>query len=120
MIAEDLNGNRSVATPEVSIAVATGVEDLSSEIPREYGLHQNYPNPFNPSTLFQFDMPKAGPATMVVYNTFGQQVAVLVNGSMAAGQHKVTWQPHNLSSGVYYYRFEAGGFSATRQLVFVK
>lgn len=120
VIAEDINGNRSAATPEVSIAVATGIEGISSEIPADYDLHQNYPNPFNPSTLLRFDMPEAGPATVVVYNTFGQQVEVLVNGSLAAGRHEVTWQPDNLSSGVYYYRFEAGGFSATRQLVFVK
>jgi hypothetical protein len=83
-------------------------------------LEQNYPNPFNPSTVIGFQLSVAGQATLKVYDVLGREVATLVNGTMAAGSHSVTFDASNLTSGVYIYKLEAGGMSMTKRMTLVK
>ena len=73
-------------------------------LPREIRLSQNYPNPLNPSTSFDLDLPHAGFVTINIYNELGQLVDKAIDGSLAAGHHRINWTPRNLSSGVYYYQ----------------
>jgi hypothetical protein len=54
---------------------------------------------------------------LTVFNTLGQQVAQLVNGEQEAGYHEVRFDGRDLSSGVYFYRIQAGEFVATKQLL---
>jgi hypothetical protein len=89
-------------------------------LPTEYSLSQNYPNPFNPSTSIQFNVVKDGQVKLAVYNTLGKEVAVLIDGNMQAGSHKIDWQADELSSGVYFYRFTAGNFSATKKMILMQ
>lgn len=89
-------------------------------IPTEFALSQNYPNPFNPVTSIKFALPQASQVSLVVYNLLGQQVALLVNEAREAGYHQVSLDGHTLSSGVYFYRLEAGSFVATRKLMLLK
>jgi hypothetical protein len=89
-------------------------------IPTQYELSQNYPNPFNPETKIEFALPMSAKVKLSVYNVLGQVVVTLVDGQMEAGFHGVTFDGHDLSSGVYFYRLEAGDYSATRQMVFMK
>ncbi|MBU0692742.1 T9SS type A sorting domain-containing protein, partial [bacterium] len=86
----------------------------------EYALHQNYPNPFNPETNISFDLAEAGAIKLTVFNPLGQTVATLVNGTMASGRHTIAFDGTNLTSGLYYYRLEAGDFSAIRKMVLMK
>jgi hypothetical protein len=91
-----------------------------SEIPATYSLEQNYPNPFNPTTNIQFSLPKATHVTLKVFNLLGQEVATLVSCEVAAGWHVQELNAANLSSGMYFYRLQAGTYSETKKLVLMK
>jgi len=89
-------------------------------IPVAYALEQNYPNPFNPSTRIEFSLPKESNVQLKVFNMIGQEVATLVNGTMDAGYHVVTFDARNLASGLYIYRIIAGEFTSVRKAVLLK
>jgi len=91
-----------------------------SQLPPEFTLAQNYPNPFNPSTTIRYGLPLRSHVTLAVFNTLGQQVAQLVNGDMEAGYHQVQFEGNGLSSGVYFYRIQAGDFVETKRLFLLK
>jgi hypothetical protein len=88
--------------------------------PRDFALSQNVPNPFNPVTEITFDMVKAGPASLKVYNLMGAVVATLVDGPLASGNHTVAFDGSQLSSGVYFYTLQAAGRSETRKMLLTK
>ncbi len=89
--------------------ITTGIEQPgSNQEPDQYVLHQNYPNPFNPTTTIRYEVAKAGPVRLTVYNILGQRVSVLVNTRQPAGSHQVTFNASQLASGLYFYRLQAG------------
>ncbi len=104
----------------VSFNTATGIKQTVELMPADYSLSQNYPNPFNPTTRIQFELPKASKVKIVVYNQIGQQVAQLANAEYPAGTHEVNFDGTSLSSGIYYYRIEAGSYVQTRKMVLLK
>jgi hypothetical protein len=91
-----------------------------SAVPTAFALGQNYPNPFNPSTTIRYGLPHKSAVQLTVFNTLGQQVAVLQNGEEEAGYHELKFDGTGLSSGVYFYRIQAGEFVETRRLVLLK
>ena len=96
-----------------------------SAIPKEFALEQNYPNPFNPSTIITFALPRPSFVKLEVFNLLGQEVAVLANGQLRAGVHHVTWDGfdnsgNSVSSGVYFFRIDAGDFTSTRKMLLIK
>jgi hypothetical protein len=102
-----------------TMAVTTGVHSVSRSSP-EFALLQNYPNPFNPSTTITFELPKSSEVTLRVYDILGREVSVLVNERRDAGYHEVKFDGSGLSSGVYFYRIEAGSVVQARRLVFLR
>jgi len=88
--------------------------------PAEYQLHQNYPNPFNPSTTIEYTLPRKSNVTLTVYNTLGQLVVQLWSGEQEAGLHEVRFEGGGLTSGVYFYRIQAGDFVQTRKSILMK
>jgi len=99
--------------------VGTATEGEST-LPTEFALHQNYPNPFNPSTSILYSLPEAGRVQLTIFDLLGRQVAVLVDRLQAAGDHQITFQAANLSSGIYIYRLEAGRTVRTRKMMLLK
>ena len=97
----------------------TFVENESSVI-KDYTLYQNYPNPFNPSTTIRYSLPKAGQVLLEIYNIIGEKVETLVNKYQSAGEHQLQWQPEDLSTGIYFYKLQVGGFSETKKLILQK
>lgn len=99
-----------------------GKESVEEEgaTPTEYALDQNFPNPFNPTTQIRFQMPTDGHAVLKIFNSVGQEVATVFEGDIAAGAHTVSWNANNLASGVYFYRLEAGTFSAMKKMLLLK
>lgn len=89
-------------------------------LPDEITLHQNYPNPFNPTTVIGFQLPKSGVVKLDVFDMLGRKVATLVDDKMAPGNHEITFDATNFSSGVYLYRLQTGQFSKTRQFTLIK
>lgn len=98
----------------------TSLQTNQNVIPERYSLAQNYPNPFNPSTQITFDIPLRSNVSLIVYNGLGQEVARLVKGETEAGSYTYNFDASGYSSGIYFYRLEAGEFSETKRMVFIK
>lgn len=75
--------------------------------PATFELSQNYPNPFNPATLINFGLAVDSKVKLSVFNILGQEVAVLVNGFLAAGNHSANFDAKSLTSGIYIAKLEA-------------
>ena len=119
------NGTPPVGTFTFTRTSATSVPGHS--VPSTFALQQNYPNPFNPLTTIEYSVgassgqPSAvSRIRLVVYNLLGQEVATLVHQAQAPGTYTVQFNAAVLSSGIYFYRLEAGDFVATRRLVLLK
>lgn len=106
--------NESYVLGQVSI------DDEKEIVPNKFELLQNYPNPFNPSTTIKFNLTKSSYVTINVYDILGRKVESLVNNQLPAGYHHVVWNAGNVSSGMYFYRIEAGDFSATKKMLMLK
>jgi autotransporter-associated beta strand protein len=102
---------------EVSNSITSVEGDV---IPTEYSLNQNYPNPFNPSTTISFSLPEAGLVDLRVFNSLGQEVAMLANNIFAAGIHTANFNASNLSTGLYYYRIISNEFVSTKKMMLIK
>ena len=93
------------------------------EVPGEYVLEQNFPNPFNPTTSIVFSLPEETEVTLKVYSILGQEIATLIsNKYLDAGEHEITFDASNLSSGVYFYRmnFGDGTYSTMKKMLLLK
>ena len=103
------------------VELATDVGEVNGAArPTGLEISQNYPNPFNPSTTIRYGLPNRSHVTLTVFNTLGQQVALLQNGEQEAGYHEVKFDGSGLSSGVYYYRLTAGTFVEMKKLLLVR
>jgi len=99
----------------------TGVlEGTKPGLPGAFKLEQNYPNPFNPTTRIAYSVPVRGNISLKVFNLLGQEVATLVNEEKTPGNYFVQFDASKLSSGVYYYRLEAGSFLSVRKMLLIK
>ncbi len=131
---ENRASEQGITLVEAVVATAAGQamdivlgnqETKVTTVPIEYALHQAYPNPFNPVTSIKYDLPKAGLATLQVYNLLGQQVRTLVDQQMPAGRHIVKWQGRDdrgrtVPTGVYFIRFSAGGVIHHNKIMLLK
>jgi protocatechuate 3,4-dioxygenase beta subunit len=104
----------------IGISGATGVKDEDSETPERFSLRQNYPNPFNPSTTISYHLPVSSHVKLTVYDVFGREVAILVDGKQSAGTHEVKLDASKLSSDYYLYQLRAGSFVATKEMLLIK
>jgi hypothetical protein len=122
---EGLRHIRTAPSFDSYTVALSGVASAGEDMPTEFALAQNYPNPFNPTTDIRMDLPSASHVTLRVYNVLGQEVRTLVDGQYPAGFHTVTWDGRNgsggtVSSGVYFYRIEANGFTETKKMMMLK
>jgi CubicO group peptidase (beta-lactamase class C family) len=104
----------------MSYGIITDIEKEITNFPKNIFLSQNYPNPFNPSTTIEFALPRYENVKIEVYNTLGQRVEILLNQHMRTGHHEVEFNAQNLSSGIYFYRIEAGEFQDVKKMVLLK
>jgi hypothetical protein len=88
--------------------------------PKEFRLSQNYPNPFNPSTTISFSLSSKSFVSLKIYDALGREVSILVSEELPAGIYIQDWNAHNLPSGVYFYRLQAGSFVNTKKLLLLK
>ncbi len=103
--------------------LTSSISQISNNIPDRISLHQNYPNPFNPSTKIRFDITSGSLSDAVklaVYDITGREVAVLVNQQLSAGSYEYTFNAKGLTSGIYFFRLDAGDFSDVRKMTPLK
>ena len=95
-------------------------------LPAAFSLADNFPNPFNPATTIQYALPQAADVELTVYNVLGQPIRTLVAEHQNAGRYVVEWDAtndsgHSLSSGMYFYRLQAGGeFHEVKKMLLLK
>jgi len=108
--------------------LVTGIETEKTETLKGYRLFQNYPNPFNPVTIISYDLPKTTNVSLQIYGITGRLVETLVNQHQNAGNYQIQWDASGYSSGVYFYRVQAGepagsgpdGFYQVRKMLLIK
>ncbi len=99
---------------------SVGVTQISSVVPEKFSLFNNYPNPFNPATNIKFDIAKSSFVKLFIYDSKGAVVNELVNSNLQAGSYSYSFDASKLSSGVYFYRVEAGSFTETKRMILLK
>lgn len=92
----------------------------NSVIVSDFDLEQNYPNPFNPVTTIRWSIPVQSHVTIKVFNLLGKEISVLVNETQQPGSYEVKFDASKLTSGIYFYRLQAGSFIETKKLVLLK
>ncbi|UCH65292.1 MAG: T9SS type A sorting domain-containing protein [Ignavibacterium sp.] len=105
---------------EISQPSDTSEDDTSAVIITDFFLSQNYPNPFNPLTRIQYTVNNTKFVTLKVYDVLGGEIATLINEEKSAGEYKIEFDGAGLSSGIYFYRLQAGSFVETKKMVLLK
>jgi len=100
-------------------SVITSVKN-KNELPTHFILYQNYPNPFNPSTRIKYSISKGSFVTLKVYDILGKEITTLVNEEKPYGNYEVIYDGSNLTSGVYFYKMQAGSFIDTKKFILIK
>ncbi len=100
--------------------ILTDINDNEIPAPLTFSLNQNYPNPFNPSTLIKYTIPRDAFVSLKVYDINGKEIQTLVEGNQQAGDYTLQFVPGELASGVYFYRINAGSYSAVRKMLYLK
>ena len=124
----------TVALLQASINTLLGIPYEPSEVeanddlavvPETFDLEQNFPNPFNPSTMIAYQIPEASEVKLAVFSVLGKEIKTLVDQRQAAGAYVVPWDAtdnygNRLTSGVYFYRIQAGHFTEMKKMILVK
>jgi photosystem II stability/assembly factor-like uncharacterized protein len=104
-----------------TIALVPSVEFLTDKgIPEEFILFQNFPNPFNPATTIQFAVPTGCMVELKLYDVLGNEVSTLISEYKDTGYYSYKLNGHELPSGIYFYRLEAGFFAETKKMVLLR
>jgi hypothetical protein len=102
------------------MSISTGIFDKHKNLLSSFNLYQNYPNPFNPSTMISYQLPMTSEVELSIYNILGQKVQTLVLEKQNAGNLQVEWDASGFSSGIYYYKIEAGEFQDVKKMVLLR
>jgi hypothetical protein len=100
--------------------ISTSVARESAQLPERFVLSQNYPNPFNPATHIAFSIPTQNRVRLSVWNALGEKVTTLVDELRPAGKYTAPFNASEFSSGVFFYKLEAGSYTLTKKMLFLK
>jgi len=121
----------SIEGPGVYAAFATDfVLDVEDDehgniLPYRFELSQNYPNPFNPVTTISYSLPRRSEVSIDIFNILGQKIITLVDETKPAGDYQINWDSNDsngqkVSTGIYFYRFQAGDYVETKKMILLK
>jgi hypothetical protein len=103
--------NSFTTTSALSVGSVTSASlSLQSEV---------HPNPARGNVAIRFTLPASAPVTVTIHDARGSAIATLLDGTVAAGNHTVIWQPDGVASGLYFYRIQAGGESGSGEISIV-
>ncbi|MBK7159505.1 MAG: serine hydrolase [Ignavibacteria bacterium] len=95
-----------------------GIRNVSTVVPDKFSLYQNYPNPFNPETIIKFDLTSKQHAKLSVTNILGEEISILYNGNLQAGEYSYKWDALNYPGGIYFYKLQTEeGFVVKKMLL---
>lgn len=114
-----------ILSPSTGVNPVTSVVGNGEEVPREFGLEQNYPNPFNPKTRIDFQLPSSGQVKLLIYDSLGRLVRVLVDDHLIAGSHAAEWDGRDergiqMASGTYFYQILVDEEILTKKMIVLK
>jgi len=119
-----LSANTFIDLPLVGTSPFAGPMQLSGNEKgtTNYQLSQNYPNPFNPSTKIAFSLPDGftGNVTLKIYDIAGREIESLINTQLSGGLHDVVWNAAKYTSGIYFYKLQAGNYSEVKKMFLIK
>ena len=132
VFAVDLDGDgdndlavANVGSDDISIFInlsnTTDVDNSpETYLPGSFGIFQNYPNPFNAMTVIRYSLPEPSDVAIEIYDLLGRKVETLVEGRQPAGYHQIVWDAEDKSTGMYFYRIQAGEYSETKKMVLLR
>ena len=113
-----INSSNNFNMDNITFSPVTSVN--TENVPLHFELSNNYPNPFNPATTFAFQIAQRSNVILKIYDIIGREVATIVSGVMEPGKYTRQWNAATFSSGVYFYRLQAGSFIAVKKLILLK
>jgi len=101
------------------------ISDNPKVLPEEIILHQCFPNPFNPITTISYNLPEQSHVKLTVLDVIGREVTTLQDVTKPSGTYEVQWNGLDqsgcpLSTGVYFARLQAGEYTKTIKMVFLR
>lgn len=109
-----------VRTATIVVGSAVTGTGNNMQVINKFELFQNYPNPFNPSTTIEYNLLKQSNVKITIYDVVGKEVTSLKPGVQQPGKQSVVFQAGTLSSGVYFYKLEAGDFTDIKKMFLLK
>ena len=97
----------------------TGIE-LDIDQISTFELSNNYPNPFNPSTKIRYSIPNQSHVSLKVFDVLGREITTLINKEQPQGNYEIEFNASHLTSGIYFYRIQAGPFVMTKKMILMK
>ncbi len=119
---DDASYDHSFAIDDFSVTPRTSSSDVGVVVssPAAFMLHQNFPNPFNPTTVIRYQVPTSSFVTITVFDILGKTVAALVQKKQEAGFYDIQFNAGALTSGLYFYRFQAGDVTCVKKMILMK
>lgn len=106
--------------PNKGVVVKMPTAVNGAEVPMNFYLSQNFPNPFNPVTRIDYGVARACAVRLAVYDLLGREVKVIVGEFKREGKYFAVFDASGFSTGVYFYRFEAEGFTEVRKMILMR
>lgn len=98
----------------------SNIIEVDIEVPLEFSLNQNYPNPFNPSTKISFQIAETAFTSLKVFDVLGNEISTIVNEELQTGNYTFDFEAQDLTSGIYFYKLQAGSFVQTKKMLLLK
>jgi hypothetical protein len=114
------NWQRQFIRRSIRFEKSVGIQAEGTDAIAGYGLEQNYPNPFNACTYIAYQVSKHEAVTLSVWNMRGEKVAELVNETLPAGRHSLTFDASSLASGIYYLKMTTDAFAETKKMLLIR
>ena len=99
------------------LGIILDTKDVETPEVDEFELSQNYPNSLNPGTKIKYQIPELSFVAIKVYDVLGNEIVNLVNEEKLPGNYEVEFNATGLSSGIYFYKLQAGSFVETKKMV---
>jgi photosystem II stability/assembly factor-like uncharacterized protein len=100
--------------------VVNSVNVIEELVPGSFKLYQNYPNPFNPKTVIKYSISQDGFVKLDIFNSLGEKITSLVDENKKAGIYKINFSASELTSGIYFYKLQAGDNIETKKMILLK